>query len=339
MTKPLFWFLRKVGILAATLAGASLVAFLLLRAIPGDPVTHLLGERGGNPEQVQLLREKLGLDKSLPEQYLVFVGNAVKGDLGLSIVSQRPVTEEFWDRFPATLELGFTSLVWAILLGIPLGIFAALKQNSIWDSIVTTISLVGYSMPIFWWGLLLILMFSVHLGWFPVSGRMDLAYDIPAKTGFTLIDVWFTSEGWPAFVDALKHLVLPSIVLGTIPLAVISRMTRASLLEVLQEDYIRTARAIGFPGWKVVGVFALRNALIPVLTVVGLLVGSIMTGAVLTETIFSWPGVGRWLVKSVEARDYPVIQGGILYTSFAVVVVNLATDLLYRWANPRLRGQ
>lgn len=335
----ILWFLRKAGILAATLAGASLVAFLLLRAIPGDPVTHLLGERGGNPEQVQLLKEKLGLDKSLPEQYLVFVGNALKGDLGLSIVSQRPVTEEFWDRFPATLELGFTSLVWAILLGIPLGIFAALKQNSVWDSIVTTISLVGYSMPIFWWGLLLILMFSVQLGWFPVSGRMDLAYDIPARTGFTLIDVWFTSEGWPAFVDALKHLVLPSIVLGTIPLAVISRMTRASLLEVLQEDYIRTARAIGFPWWKVVGIFALRNALIPVLTVVGLLVGSIMTGAVLTETIFSWPGVGRWLVKSVEARDYPVIQGGILYTSFAVVVVNLATDLLYRWANPRLRGQ
>lgn len=332
------WLLKKAALLAATLAGASLVAFLLLRAIPGDPVTHLLGERGGNPEQVAALREKLGLDKSWPEQYVAFVTSALRGDLGLSTVSQRPVTEEFFDRFPATLELGLAALFWAVLLGIPLGIFAALKRNSIWDSLVTTISLIGYSMPIFWWGLLLILFFSVNLGWFPVSGRMDLIYDIPPVTGFLLVDVWFTQESWPAFVRALQHLALPAVVLGTIPLAVISRMTRASLLEVLQEDYIRTARAIGFPRWKIVGIFALRNALIPVLTVVGLLVGSIMTGAVLTETIFSWPGVGRWLVKSVEARDYPVIQGGILYTSFGVVVVNLLVDLAYLWANPRLRG-
>lgn len=331
------WLAHKALVLIPTLIGASLIAFALIRLIPGDPVLNLLGERGGSPEQIQEMRVKLGFDRSLPEQYLMFVGNALKGDLGTSVVSRRSVSEEFWDRFPATLELGFTALLWATLLGIPLGILAAVKRNTFWDYGVMGFSLVGYSMPIFWWGLLLILLFSVQLGWLPVSGRIDIVYDIPPVTGFLLIDVWFAPDSWISFIDALKHLVLPALALGTIPLAIISRITRASLLEVLQEDYMRTARAVGVSERRLVFVYALRNALIPIITVLGVLVGSILTGAVLTETIFSWPGVGRWLVKSVEARDYPVIQGGILYMSFGIVVVNLLVDVIYAWANPRLR--
>lgn len=331
------WLAQRALILVPTLIGASLISFTVIRMIPGDPVLNLLGERGGSEEQIAEMKAKLGLDKSWPEQYWIFVSNAVRGDMGLSTVARRPVNEEFWDRFPATLELGVTALLWATILGIPLGILAAVKRNSIWDYGVMGFSLVGYSMPIFWWGLLLILFFSIHLGWLPVSGRLDIIYDIPPKTGFLLIDVWFTDEGPKAFVDALKHLVLPAIALGTIPLAIISRITRASLLEILQEDYMRTAKALGIPRVRRIAVYALRNAMIPLLTVLGILVGSILTGAVLTETIFSWPGVGRWLIKSVEARDYPVIQGGILYTSLGVVLVNLTVDALYAWANPRLR--
>lgn len=313
------------------------MAFSLIRLVPGDPVLNLLGERGGSPEQIAEMRAKLGFDRSVVEQYFLFVGNALKGDLGRSVVSDRPVSEEFWDRFPATLELGFAGLLWATLLGIPLGVLAAVRRNTLWDYGVMGFSLVGYSMPIFWWGLLLILFFSVQLGWFPVSGRIGFLYDIPPVTGFLLIDVWFAEGSWAAFGNALRHLVLPAIALGTIPLAVISRITRASLLEVLQEDYIRTAKSLGLSHQRIVFVHALKNALIPVLTVMGVLVGSILTGAVLTETIFSWPGVGRWLVRSVEARDYPVIQGGILYMSFGVIVVNLIVDALYLWVNPRLR--
>lgn len=331
------WLARRALILLPTLIGASLISFTLIRLIPGDPVLHLLGERGGSPEQIAEMKAKLGLDKSLPEQYLIFVGNAVRGDMGISTVARRPVNEEFWDRFPATVELGVVALMWSTLLGIPLGILAAVRRNTVWDYGVMGFSLVGFSMPIFWWGLLLILFFSIHLGWLPVSGRLDIVFDIPPKTGFLLIDVWFAPNSWPAFVDALEHLVLPAIALGTIPLAIISRITRASLLEILHEDYMRTAQALGIPKFRRIGVYALRNAMIPLLTVMGVLVGSIFTGAVLTETIFSWPGVGRWLIKSVEARDYPVIQGGILYTSLGVVLVNLTVDALYAWANPRLR--
>lgn len=333
------WILNKLLILLVTLIGASLISFFMIRLIPGDPITHLLGERGGTAEQIQQMKVRLGLDKSLPEQYLFFIKNALQGDLGSSIVSQRPVSEEFWDRFPATLELGIVALIWSTLLGIPLGLIAAVKRNSLWDYGVMGASLVGYSMPIFWWGLLLILFFSVSLGILPVSGRIDIAYDIPLKSGFLLIDTWLAPDSVAAFLSALKHLFLPALVLGTIPLAMISRMTRSSLLEVLSEDYVRTARAQGLPERLVIWRVAFRNALIPIVTLLGLLAGSIMTGAVLTETLFSWPGVGRWLVKSVEARDYPVIQGGILYASFGVVVINLLVDLLYSRLNPKLRAK
>jgi dipeptide transport system permease protein len=330
---------KKFLLVIPTIIGASVIAFALIRFIPGDPVINLLGERGGDPQVVAALREKFGLDRPIYEQYFNFVGRALQGDLGESIVSNRPVSEEFSDRFPATIELALAAILWSTLLGIPLGVLAAVKKNSFFDYSVIGVSLIGYSMPIFWWGLILVIFFSVGLGWFPVSGRIDVIYDIPFRTGFYLIDSWFTEDGKKAFASAFKHLVLPAIVLGTIPLAVLARMTRSSILEVLGEDFIRTARAKGLDQFRVIFIHALRNALIPVATVFGVLVGTLLTGAVLTETIFSWPGIGRWIVKSVEARDYPVIQAGVLYLSFIVVMVNLLVDISYLWINPKMRNQ
>lgn len=320
-----------------TLIGASLIAFFLVRLVPGDPVTNLLGERGADPKVVAEMRAQFGLDLPMHEQYLIFMKNAVVGNMGISTVSKRPVSEEFWDRFPATLELSIVALIWSLAIGIPLGILAALKKNSFLDYSVIGISLVGYSMPIFWWGLMLVILFSVTLGWFPVSGRIDVLYNITPTTGLLLIDS-LISEGFAGFMSAVKHITLPAIVLGTVPLAVITRMTRSSILEVLSEDYIRTAKAKGLSRFQVIYVHALRNALVPIVTIVGLIVGSLLTGAVLTETIFSWPGIGRWIVKSVEARDYPVVQGGVLYLSFMIVSINLLVDILYLWVYPRLRS-
>jgi dipeptide transport system permease protein len=330
--------LKKILMVIPTVIGATLIAFALIRFIPGDPVKNLLGERGGSPEQIAKMRESLGLDQSLPIQYLKFLGNAVSGDMGTSIVSKRPVTEEFFARFPATIELSMLALFWSVLLGIPLGILAAVRRNTVFDYSVIGVSLVGYSMPIFWWGLILVMFFSVHLGVLPVSGRIDVMFDVPSVTGFLLIDSLLSEDGFAAFSSALEHLILPALVLGTIPLAVIARMTRSSMLEVLSEDFVRTAKAKGLSVFRVIYVHTLRNALIPIVTVIGLLVGSLLTGAVLTETIFSWPGIGRWLVKSVEARDYPVIQGGVLYLALIIVVINLIVDLVYLWVHPKMRS-
>lgn len=332
------YLFRRLAEVIPTLLGVTIIAFALIRMIPGDPVLLLIGERGASPEVIAEMRAAYGLDKPLPVQYGVFVKNAAVGDFGESIVSHRPVSEEFGERYPATLELGGFALFLAILFGLPLGVLAAVKRNSIFDYSLMTTSLVGYSMPIFWWGLILILVFSVQLGWTPVSGRIDLAYDVPNWTGFYLIDSWKSADGFLAFRSALSHLILPGIALGTIPLAVIARMTRSSMLEVLGEDYMRTARAKGLSRPRVIFVHGLRNALVPVITVIGLMAGTIVTGAVLTETIFSWPGIGRWLVDSVLQRDYPVIQSGILLISAIVIFVNFAVDLAYAWANPRLRG-
>lgn len=335
----LSYLLKRLAEMIPTLIGITIVSFGLIRMIPGDPVLLMIGERGASPEVIEELRASYGLDKPLLTQYGLFVGNAVTGDLGTSIISSRPVAEEFRERFSATLELGVTALILAILFGLPLGVIAAVKRNSVFDYSLMTTSLVGYSMPIFWWGLILILVFSVQLGWTPVSGRIDVAYDVPVWTGFYLLDVWRAEESWAAFRSALAHLVLPSIALGTIPLAVIARMTRSSMLEVLGEDYMRTARAKGLSRGRIIFVHGLRNALVPVITVIGLMAGTIVTGAVLTETIFSWPGIGRWLVESVLSRDYPVIQSGILVIATLVIVVNFTVDLAYAWANPRLRGK
>lgn len=320
-----------------TLFGVSVVAFLLIRLVPGDPVLLMLGERGGSPEAVAELRASLGLDRPLWAQYFRFIAGAIRGDLGVSIISKRAVWSEFTDRFPATLELSLFALGWAVAVGIPLGVLAAVRRREWVDHLLMSLSLIGYSMPIFWWGLVLILFFSVNLGWMPVSGRLSVLYDVEPWSGFMLIDVWARGLGWKAFVEALRHMVLPVIVLGTIPVAAIARMTRSSLLEVLREDYVRTARAKGLPFRTVVFVHALKNALIPVVTVIGLMLGTLLTGAVLTETLFSWPGVGRWLVASVQARDYPVLQGGVLLLAIMIVAVNVAVDVLYTWINPRLR--
>jgi len=332
------YLFKRLAEIVPTLIGVTIIAFALIRMIPGDPVLLLIGERGASPEVMAEMRATYGLDKPLPVQYGVFVKNAAVGDFGESIVSHRPVREEFAERFPATLELGIFALVLAVLFGLPLGVLAAVKRNSIFDYSLMTTSLVGYSMPIFWWGLILILIFSVQLGWTPVSGRIDLAFDVPNWTGFYLIDSLRSPDGFAAFRSAFSHLVLPGIALGTIPLAVVARMTRSSMLEVLGEDYMRTARAKGLSRGRVIFVHGLRNALVPVITVIGLMAGTIVTGAVLTETIFSWPGIGRWLVDSVLQRDYPVIQSGILLISAIVILVNFVVDLAYAWANPRLRG-
>lgn len=310
----------------------------MIRLVPGDPVLLMLGERGGSPELVAEMRHSLGLDRPLYVQYFQFIGQALRGDLGSSIVSRRSVGAEFLDRFPATVELSLMALSWAILLGIPMGVWAAVKRRKWQDHFLMSASLVGYSMPIFWWGLILIMLFSVRLGLTPVSGRISAAYDIEPWSGFYLIDVWVRGLGFQGFYEALRHLFLPALVLGTIPVAAIARMTRSSLLEVLREDYVRTAKAKGLSFYQIVFIHALKNALLPVVTVIGLMLGTLLTGAVLTETLFSWPGVGRWLVASVQARDYPVLQGGVLLLSVIIVFVNIAIDMLYAYLNPRLRG-
>ena len=238
--------------------------------------------------------------------------------------------------FPATIELAFCAAIFAILIGLPAGMIAAVKRGTLFDHSVMTFSLTGYSMPIFWWALLLMLIFSVNLGWTPVSGRIDVVYWIDDVTGFMLIDSILSGEEG-ALSSAIAHLILPSIVLGTIPMAVIARMTRSSMLEVLSEDYIRTARAKGIAPWRVIIIHALRNALIPVITVIGLQVGILLSGAILTETVFAWPGIGKWLIESIGRRDYPVVQGGILIVATIIIVVNLLVDIAYGIVNPRIR--
>ncbi|HEX2539626.1 MAG TPA: ABC transporter permease subunit [Caldimonas sp.] len=332
----LSFVLRRAGLVVPTFLGITLLVFALIRLIPGDPVEVLSGERGMTQERYQRLLHEFGLDRPLPVQYGEYVWRALHGDLGISTITHEPVFREFIARFPATVELSAVAMLLALAIGIPAGILAAVKRNTVWDYSVMGASLTGYSMPIFWWGLLLILTFSVTLGWTPVSGRIAILYDIPPVTGFMLIDSLLAAEKG-AFRSALAHLVLPAIALGTIPLAVIARMTRSSMLEVLREDYVRTARAKGAGRFRVVAIHALRNALIPVVTTIGLQVGTLLAGAILTETIFAWPGIGKWLVEAIHRRDYPAVQGGILMTATVIIVVNLVVDLLYGVINPRIR--
>lgn len=333
------FFIKKIAILIPTFLGVSILSFGLIRFVPGDPVLLLLGERGASPELYLKMQKGLGLDKPILTQYSLFLKNVLQGDFGTSVVSKQPVLDEFIDRFPATLELGLTALGLAIIFGIPFGIFAAINRNKFPDYSVMGLALIGYSMPIFWWGLVLILIFSVTLGITPVAGRLSVMYDIDHVTGFMLIDTLLSSEDkWPAFLDAIKHLTLPAIAMGTIPLAVIARMTRSSMLEVIGEDYMRTAKAKGLPKIKIITVHGLRNALIPVVTIIGLMFGSIITGAILTETIFSWPGIGKWMVASVTARDYPVIQGGILFIAGMIIIINMLIDLVYVVVNPKMKN-
>jgi dipeptide transport system permease protein len=328
--------LRRAGLVIPTFIGITLLVFSLIHLIPGDAVEAMSGERGMDPARYARLLHEFGLDRPLYVQYFDYLGHVLKGDLGRSLITHEPVLKEFTTLFPATVELSLCAIMLALLAGLPAGILAALKRNTILDYSVMGISLTGYSMPIFWWALLLILLFSVTLGWTPVSGRIDIVYDLPHVTGFMLVDTLLSGQAG-AFRSAVSHLILPAIALGTIPLAVIARMTRSAMLEVLREDYVRTARAKGLPPWRVIGLHVLRNALIPVVTVIGLQVGALLAGAILTETIFSWPGIGKWLVEAIHRRDYQVVQGGILMSATIIIIVNLIVDVLYGVINPRIR--
>lgn len=332
------FILKRLATLIPTLIGITLVAFGLIRLIPGDPIEVMMGERRLDPEVHAAMVKSMGLDQPLATQYFRYLGNLLHGDLGQSLVSREPVAKEFAALFPATVELALTALLLAVALGLLLGMLAGLKRGSLFDQGVMGMATVGYSMPVFWWGLILIMFFSVNLGWTPVSGRISIEYDVARVSGFLLLDSWLSGEEG-AFSSALAHLLLPAVVLGTSSLAVVARMTRSSMLEVLREDYVRTARAKGLSPVRVVVVHALRNALIPVLTVVGMQTGSLLAGAVLTETIFSWPGIGKWLIDSIARRDYPVVQAGILISALTFIAVNLCVDILYGVVNPRIRAQ
>jgi dipeptide transport system permease protein len=328
--------LTRLSLVIPTFIGMTLLAFFLIRLVPGDPIETMAGERGIDAVRHEALRKEYGLDRPVLVQYGIYIGRVLHGDLGRSMITHEPVVNEFISLFPATIELALCAILFALVIGIPAGMVAAVRRNSIFDHGVMGASLTGYSMPIFWWGLLLILLFSVQLGLTPVSGRIGARYFVEPVTGFLTIDSLLSDEKG-AFKSAAMHLILPTIVLGTQPLATIARMTRSAMLEVLGEDYIRTARAKGLPRWRVIALHAFRNALIPVVTVIGLQIGVLFTGAILTETIFSWPGVGKWLIEAINRRDYPVLQGGLLLLGVVVMVVNLLVDLTYGVINPRIR--
>jgi dipeptide transport system permease protein len=331
------FFLKRLALTIPTFIALMFITFVMLRLVPGDPIEVRMGERGITPERLAQLRHEMGLDQPIWKQFLDYVNALLHGDFGTSIVSKSPVLHEFLTLFPATLELTITAMLFAIVLGVPAGVIAASRRGGVYDQTLMGLALTGYSMPIFWWGLILVLVMSNTLHLTPVSGRVDLIkFYYPSVTGFMLIDSVISGQKG-AFMDAVRHLILPMIVLGTVPLAVIARMTRSSMLEVLEEDYVRTARAKGLSWTRVVGVHALRNALIPVVTVIGLQVGGLLAGAVLTETIFSWPGVVKWLIESINRRDYPALQGGIMLIATIVILVNLFIDMLYGLINPRIR--
>jgi len=331
------FFLRRLALTLPTFIALMFVTFVMIRLVPGDPVEVRRGERGITPERHAELMHEMGLDQPIWKQFADYAWNLMHGNFGVSIITKTPVLEEFLTLFPATLELTLCAMIFAIVIGVPAGVIAASRRGGIYDQALMGIALTGYSMPIFWWGLILILVMSNTLHLTPVSGRIDLIkYYFPPVTGFMLIDSVLSGQKG-AFGDAVWHLVLPTIVLGTVPLATIARMTRSAMLEVLGEDYVRTARSKGLPARRVIGLHALRNALIPVVTVIGLQMGTLLAGAVLTETIFSWPGVGKWLVESIGRRDYPALQGGILLISTVVILLNVGVDVLYGLINPRIR--
>jgi dipeptide transport system permease protein len=330
------YLLRRIALVIPTFIGISILSFSFIRLLPGDPVDVLAGERSMSAERRAFLLHQFGLDRPIWDQYFDYLWRVLHGDLGTSITNAHSITTEFLTLFPATVELSICAMIIAIVLGVLFGMLAAARRDTWVDQLTMGTALVGYSMPIFWWGLLLIIVFAAGLHWFPVQGRLDLAIFFKPKTGFMLIDSLLSGQKG-AFQSAVSHLVLPSIVLATIPLAVIARQTRSAMLEVLGEDYVRTARAKGLTESRVTAIHAFRNALIPVVTTIGLQVGTLMAGAVLTETIFSWPGIGKWMIDAIGHRDYTVVQGGLLVIAVVVMLVNLAVDLLYAFINPRIR--
>ncbi len=331
------FIIRRSLIIIPTLLGVSVVVFLLLSITPGDPAELLLGERA-TVESLEAMREYLGLNEPLHVQYGLFLKRLIKLDLGETIWTRQKVSIEIKERFPATMELSLAAMFISCFFGVILGIVSASRQYSVFDYLSMVVSLIGVSMPVFWLGLVLMLVFGLNLGWFPISGRIGINVELEGITNCYILDAIIT-RNWTALRDVLHHLALPAIALSTIPMAIVARMTRSSMLEVLRQDYIKTARAKGLSEMKVVFKHALRNGLIPVVTVIGLQFGILLGGAILTETVFAWPGVGKWLFEGVIKRDYMVIQGGTMLVATVFVLVNTLVDLLYAFINPRITVQ
>ena len=326
---------RRLLLLVPILIGLSLLVFFWIRALPGDPATALLGERA-TPEAIVAVNKQYGLDKPIYVQYFAYVKQTASGNFGTSQTSRRPVTTEFTERFPATIELALAAMFFSIVFGLPLGFFAAKRYGGFFDHFSLFASLLGISIPIFVLAIILKYIFAVQLGWLPTVGRMSVLINIDHPTNFYLIDAILAGDP-EAFWDVVKHLILPAIALGSIPLAIITRITRASVLDVQNEDYVRTARAKGVDPRTVDTRHILRNAMLPIVTIIGLQAGLLLSGAVLTESVFAFPGIGTWLLDAIRARNYPVLQGGILFIAFVFVLVNLIVDLSYGFLNPRIR--
>lgn len=321
--------------LIPVLLGVSVIVFLFLHLIPGDPAETMLGERA-NAASVARLRAAYGLDEPWYVQYGLYVSKALTGDLGRSIRSNNPVASELGQRFPATVELTLAAMLIAVLIGVPAGIISAARRGSLFDNGSMVVALVGVSMPIFWLGLMLAWFFGVQLRWLPFSARLDTGARFVPITGLYLLDAVLRAD-WTILGQTARHLVLPAFALSTVPMAIIARITRSAMLEVLGQDYVRTARAKGLRDRAVVARHALKNAMLPVVTTIGLQVGVLLSGAILTETIFSWPGIGRWIYESIQFRDYPVVQSMTLVVAGIFVLTNLLVDLSYAWLDPRVR--
>jgi peptide/nickel transport system permease protein len=330
----LAYIIRRILVLIPTLLGVSIIVFLMLHLTPGDPAELLLGERA-SPEALQAIRAHLGLDKPLYVQYGRFLKQLMKGDLGETIWTRQQVWIEVKQRFPATIELSIVALMISCLAGMTLGIISATKQYSIFDYVSMLGALAGVSMPIFWLGLVFMLIFALNLGWLPMSGRLSVGVDLEPITNLYILDAIIT-RNWPALRDAVWHIIMPAVTLSTIPTAIVARMTRSAMLEVLRQDYIKTAKAKGLSQFVVIFKHALRNALIPVVTTIGLQFGVLLGGAILTETIFAWPGVGKWMYDAVMQRDYMVIRSGTLFIATIFILINLCVDVLYAVINPRI---
>jgi peptide/nickel transport system permease protein len=326
---------RRLLLLIPILIGLSILVFFWIRNLPGGPAAALLGERA-TPEAVAAIRHQYGLDKPIYVQYGKYAKQIVTLNFGTSVTTREEVTTEFKRRFPATIELAIAAGLFAVVFGIPLGFLAAKHYQGPVDHASLVVSLVGISTPIFFLALLLKYVFSVKLGWLPSVGRISPLIDLPHPTNFYVLDAILAGD-WNAFVDVGKHLILPAIALGSIPLAIIARITRASVLDVQNEDYVRTARAKGLAPMAVDYRHVLRNAMLPISTIIGLQVGLLLSGAVLTETVFAFPGIGSWLVDAIKARNYPVIQGGVMFVAIIVVFVNLIVDVSYGFLNPKIR--
>ena len=334
------YILKRLAMLLPTLFGVVTLVFFMIALSPGDPARVMLGERASK-EKIEKLRADLGLDKPLIQQYGIYLKNVSRLDFGKSIKSGQRVMDEIKERYPATIELALCAMIFASVLGVWIGVISAAKKNTWIDYSSMVGALFGVSMPVFWLALVMIMIFSVQLNMFPTGGRMNVRYYFTPETNFYLIDTFkYLFQGKPEyFLSALHHLVLPAVALGTIPLAIIARTTRSSMLEVLKQDYVKTVRSAGIKERRVVYRYALRNALLPVITVIGIQFGMLLSGAILTETVFAWPGIGKWIYQAIEARDYPAVQGGIIIISTTFVLINLAVDVLYSVINPKIRLQ